>query len=470
MLDAIANVNGAINDFVWGAPCIILIMLGGLWFTVRLKGIQFRNWGFLLHNTYGKTFREAREADKAAKKGEGEVTSFQAAMMSVSAVVGSGNIAGVATAIVAGGPGALFWMLVAALVGMATKFAEIGLGIKYREKLDDGTFAGGPMYYIGKAFHAKWLGKIVAVLFIFFAFIISAVVDTNTISGALDEAFGLNPIVTGVILAILTALVIFGGVKRIGEVCGALSPFMAGAYLLCGLLIIILHIGQVPAAIAFIVKSAFSPSAAFGGAAGVTVMSVMRYGMARGIFSNEAGLGSAAVTHSAAKVSMPGEQAIWGPLEVFVDTFVVCLVTGLTIVLSGLWDSGAEGVSLTMNAFRTLLPGNWGQYVVVGAAVLFGYSCLITFYNYAEKGWIYLVGNDKARTALRVLWLVFIMIGAFSDLGLVWDLADTANGLIIIPNIIALFILTKEVIAIKDEYYSKSMPEYLAAKAAKHTK
>ncbi len=375
-MDFIVEINDAVNSFVWGWPAIILIFGVGIYLTIRLKGIQFRNIGFQIHNTYVKTFREAKK--QAGNDVEGEITSFQAAMASVSAVVGSGNIAGVATAIVSGGPGALFWMLVAAIVGMATKYAEIALGIKYREKAEDGTYVGGPMYYVAKGLHAPWLGKVIAVLFVFFSIVISAVVDTNTMSQALNESFGLNPIIAGVIFAVLTGVVIFGGIKRIGEVCGLLSPFMAGAYLLCGLIIIITNITGVPAAIVTIVKAAFTPQAAMGGAAGYGIMTAIRYGMARGIFSNEAGLGSASVTHAAAKVSEPGEQAIWGPLEVFVDTCIVCMVTGLTIVLSGLWESGQEGVGLTMAAFEKLLPGSWGQYVVLCASILFGFSCLIT--------------------------------------------------------------------------------------------
>lgn len=470
-MDTLVTVNGAINDFVWGAPCIILIMGVGLFLTIRLKGIQFRNWGFLIKNTYVKAFEgtsKKAQAERAEKgEDEGEITSFQAAMTSVSAVVGSGNIAGVATAIVTGGPGALFWMLVAAVVGMATKFGEIGLGIKYRETLEDGTIVGGPMYYISKGLNARWLGIIVSVLFLFFSVVISAVVDTNTIAGALNEQFGLNPVIAGVIFAILTGIVIFGGIKRIGEVCGLLSPIMAGLYLLAGLIIIIINIGQVPHAIAFIVTSAFNPSAAFGGAAGIGIMTAIRYGLARGIFSNEAGLGSAAVTHSAAKVSMPGEQAIWGPLEVFVDTFIVCTVTGLSIVLSGLWDSGAEGVALTMRAFDALLPGNIGSYIVLGAAILFGYSCLITYYNYMEKAWFNLIGSTKGKIVLRCIWIAFIMIGSVSSLGVVWDLADTANGLIIIPNLIALVILSKQIVEIKEDYYGATLPLYKEHKAAK---
>ena len=462
-MELLVKINDAVNSFVWGWPAIILIFGVGIYLTIRLKGIQFRNIGFQIHNTYVKTFRDAKK--ESVKDGEGEITSFQAAMASVSAVVGSGNIAGVATAIVSGGPGALFWMLVAAIVGMATKYAEIALGIKYREKAEDGTYVGGPMYYVAKGLHAPWLGKVIAVLFVFFSIVISAVVDTNTMSQALNESFGINPIVAGVIFAVITGIVIFGGIKRIGEVCGLLSPFMAGAYLLCGLIIIITNITGVPAAIALIVKAAFNPQAALGGAAGFGIMTAIRYGMARGIFSNEAGLGSASVTHAAAKVKEPGEQAIWGPLEVFVDTCIVCMVTGLTIVLSGLYNGEAEGVGLTMAAFDKLLPGSWGKYVVLCASVLFGFSCLITYYNYLEKSWISLFGKSKesvrvSKIIVRVIWLVFILVGSYSTLGVVWDLADTCNGIIIIPNLIALAVMAGQVVKIKNDYWAKNLPLY----------
>jgi len=464
-MEVLERINGAVNDFVWGVPAIVLIIGVGLYLTIRLKGIQFRNWGFLINQTYVKAFKKAKVEDAAEKK-EGEITSFQAAMASVSAVVGSGNIAGVATAIVQGGPGALFWMIIAAIVGMATKFAEIALGVKYREKAEDGTMVSGPMYYISKGLRAPWLGKIVSVLFIFFSVIISAVVDTNTISLAFNEEFGVNPVVVGVIIAIVTGIVIFGGIKRIGEVCGLLSPFMAGAYLLFGIIILVMNITKLPAAIVLIVESAFNPQAALGGAMGITVKMAMTKGMARGIFSNEAGVGSAAVTHGAASVSHPGEQAVWGPLEVFVDTIVVCSITGLTIILSGLWTEGYDGAALTMAAFKMLLPGNWGQYIVLGAVLLFGFSCLITFYNYMEKGWISLFGI-KGKNIVKVIWLIFILIGSYSTLGIVWDLADTCNGLIIIPNLIALAILAKQVVEIKEDYYGKELPVYEAEKNAK---
>ena len=460
------TINGAVNDFVWGVPAIILIMGVGLYLTIRLKGIQFRNWGFLIKKTYVEAFKKAKEEDTKAEKKDGEITSFQAAMASVSAVVGSGNVAGVATAIVAGGPGALFWMIIAAIVGMATKFAEIALGVKYRQKAADGTIVSGPMYYIEKGLKAKGLGKVVAVLFLFYSVVISAVVDTNSISEAFKAEFNLNPIITGVVLTVLCGIVIFGGIKRIGEVCGVLSPFMAGAYLFFGLFIIFSHVGQVPAAIGLIVKAAFNPQAALGGAAGITVATAMSKGMARGIFSNEAGVGSAAVTHGSAMVDHPAEQAVWGPLEVFIDTIVVCTITGLTIVLSGLYNGELDGTALTMEAFKTMLPGNWGQYIVLGASLLFGFSCLITFYNYMEKAWISLFGA-KTTIIPKIIWLVFIMIGSYSTLGFVWDLADTCNGLIIIPNLIALAIMAGEVVKLKDEYYAKELPIYLAEKKNK---
>ncbi|MBR0522660.1 MAG: sodium:alanine symporter family protein, partial [Firmicutes bacterium] len=269
-MDLLVSINDALNGFVWGVPAIVLIMGGGLYLTIRLGGLQFRNWGFLIDRTYKKAFREAKEEEASGEVKQGEITPFQAAMASVSAVVGSGNVAGVATAIAAGGPGALFWMIVAAIIGMATKFAEIALGIKYRHQAEDGTFVGGPMYYAAKGLHAPWLGKLIAVLFLFYSVVISAVVDTNTIADAFNAEFGINPMAIGVILAVVTGVVIFGGIKRIGEVCGLLAPFMAGAYLLAGLLVIVLHIGQVPAAIGQIVSAAFDPTAVLGGAAGIT--------------------------------------------------------------------------------------------------------------------------------------------------------------------------------------------------------
>lgn len=466
-MEKILEINDTVNGFVWGLPTILMILCVGLFLTFALKGVQFRNIGFLIHNTYVKALsKKGREQ----QSGEGDITSFQAAMASVSAVVGSGNIAGCATAIAAGGPGALFWMIVAALVGMATKFGEIALGITYREKRSDGSWTGGPMYYVAKELHAKWLGVIMAILILIYSYIICSVVDTNTMVLATQEIFGwsgtTNALILGGVFAAAVAFVVFGGIKRIGHICEFLSPFMAGAYLLCGIFIILCNITSIPAAIHDIVVYAFDPQAAFGGAAGMTVIGCMRYGFARGIFSNEAGVGSAGITHSSAKVSCPGEQAIWGPLEVFVDTIVVCTVSGLTIILTGVWDCGQDGVALTMHAFNVGLPGNWGQYIVFIAALLFGYSCLITYFNYAQKAASYIFGT-KSDIPVLILWIALMFVGAVGGLSFVWDIADTFNGMIIYPNLIALVVGVKTIIKAKDDYYNEQLPIYKEEKRLK---
>ena len=450
----VETVNGAINDFVWGVPCLVLLIGTGLFYTIRLGFMQFRHPVFLFKETVVKAFKKKDDANKAP----GEVTSFQAAMTSVGAIVGSGNIAGVATAIVAGGPGAVFWMLIAALLGMATKFAEVTLGIKYRKVRQNGTIGGGAMYYLEKGLNAKWLGIIFALLVIPYAFVISAVVDTNTIALAVQSEFSVPTWITGVILVAATGVVIFGGIKSIGRASAVIAPFMGLAYILAGLAVIVLHIGQVPAAIGMIIREAFSFKAAAGGTVG-TIFIAMRYGVARGIFSNEAGVGSAAMVHCSAKVDHPVEQGLWGAVEVFLDTALVCMVTALTIVLSGVYTVGGDvdGAELTMKAFELMLPGKIGSYICLGAVVLFGFTCLISFYTYAERGAVYIFG-EKSRGVVKAIWLVMIFIGSQSTLGLVWDLADTINGLMIIPNLIGLLLLSGQVVKLKKEYFADRLP------------
>lgn len=331
-MEKIAAINDAVNSFVWGVPTIVLILAVGLFLSWKLGFIQFTHPGYLFNRSVTKAFAKKDDGPPAP----GEVTSFQAAMMSVSAIVGSGNIAGVATAIVGGGPGALFWMVVAAFIGMATKFTEIALGVKYREVRKDGSADGGPMHYIDKGLHCRWLAIFVSICVIFYAIVISGIIDSNTIAAVMNERFSTPAYITGIVVAVLTAVCILGGAKRVGRVCEVLSPFMGGAYVLAGLLIIILNITKVPAAIALIVEAAFNPRAMTGGAIG-SVFLAMRYGLARGIYSNEAGIGSAAMIHSNASVRHPCEQAVWGPVEVCLDTVLVCSVSGIAIVLSGLW-------------------------------------------------------------------------------------------------------------------------------------
>ena len=449
IFNTIETVNGFVNGIVWGVPVLLLILGTGIYFTIRLGFVQFRHFGFCFKETIIKAFKKKDTKPVAP----GELTSFQAAMVSVSAIVGSGNIAGAATAMVLGGPGALVWMILAAFVGMATKFAEIALGMKYREIHDDGSVSGGAMYYLAKGLKQKWLGILFSILVIPFAFVISAVVDTNTIALTLNERYAIPTIVTGIVLAVVVGIIVFGGISRIGHVCEVLSPFMGGAYILAGLLIIIVHITDVPKAISLIVRAAFTPKAATGGLIGSTFV-CMRYGIARGIYSNEAGLGTAAMVHSGAQVNHPVEQAVWGPIEVFLDTVFICSITCLSIVLSGLWTSGLDGAVLTMRAFDAMLPLGIGGVICLGAVVLFGFSCLISYYTYAERAGEYLFGK-KCKPIIKTAWVVMILIGSQSTLGFAWDLADTFNGLMIIPNLIGIILLSNEVVKLKKEYFKQ---------------
>ena len=450
-MDVLVSINDFIHSIVWGPYLLALIFGAGIYFTVRLNFFQFARPGFLFRQTIVRAFMKKDDVPTLP----GEMTSFQAAMTSVAAIVGSGNIAGVATAIVIGGPGALFWMIIAALFGMALKFAEIGLGIKYREVRSDGSVAGGAMYYITKGLNAKWLGAIFSVLVIPYAFVISGIVDTNTIALSVQEKFNIPTLWTGVFLAIITGVIIFGGLKRVGYACSLIAPFMGGAYLIAGLLIIILNVKLLPSAVVTVVKGAFAPASVTGGAVG-SLFLCMKNGVARGLFSNEAGLGSAAMVHSNAQVNKPMEQAVWGPEEVFLDTIVVCTISGLAIVMSGLWQGGElDGAVLTMAAFEKLLPGSVGADICLGAIILFGFSCLISYYTYAERAIEFLFGAGKTgKLLVKIFWLVAILVGSQTTLGIVWDIADTCNGLMIIPNLIALLLLSKEVISMKNEFFA----------------
>lgn len=452
-MDLITRINSYINGIVWGVPAMLLLLGVGMYYTVRLGFIQFRHPVWLFKQTILKAFRKKDEGDVAP----GELTSFQAAMTSVCAIIGSGNIAGVATAIVIGGPGALVWMILAAFLGMATKFAEIALGIKYRKIHEDGAVSGGAMYYLADGLHKRWIGVLFSILVIPTAFVISGVVDTNTIALTLNDRYDIPTSVTGIVLAILVGTIIFGGVGRVGHVCEVVAPFMGGAYILAGVSIILLHISQVPGAIAEIFWAAFDPKAATGGIVG-SVSVCMRYGVARGIFSNEAGLGTASMVHCSAKVNNPIEQAIWGPVEVFLDTVFVCSVTGIVIVLSGLWKTGLDGAVLTTRSFDQLLPCGIGGIICLVSIALFGFSSLISYYTYAERAGEYIFGK-KIKPIIKMLWVGFILVGSRTTLGFAWDLADTFNGLMIIPNLIGLVLLSNEVIKLKNDFFQEKLIE-----------
>lgn len=444
-MESIYIFNDWLNGLIWGPYMLALLVGTGVFVTIRLGFPQIANFKYIIKNTFGKMFEKNTSS-------EGNISSGQAGLSAIAAVVGTGNIAGVATAISIGGPGAIFWMWVAAFFGMATKFTEITLGIHFREKRKDGNYAGGPMYYISKGLGQKWLSYFFCIMVIITYFIVGAVVDTNTMALSVKEQFGINPLITGIILSILTAVVVLGGIKRIGEVCEYLTPIMAGIYIIAGLLILILNIGKVPSAFATIFISAFKPAAATGGFAGATIARMITIGISRGLFSNEAGLGSSPIIHASAQVNHPIEQGMWGVAEVFIDTIIICSITGLSIVISGEWNSGLSGVALTMKAFSTALPGNFGSYIVMISSILFGYSCLITANYYCERAGEYLFGS-KVILPIRVLWVIFIVIGAIGGLEFVWSLADTANGLMAIPNLIGVLALSGVAGRLKKEYF-----------------
>lgn len=444
-MDLIIKVNGFINGIVWGWPMLILIIGAGLYYSVRTKFFSITKLGYTLKNTLFKMFSKG-------DTGEGEVTAFQAVSTALAATVGTGNIAGVATAIAMGGPGALFWMIFAAVLGMTTKFAEVVLAVHFREKTEDGRFVGGPMYYISNGLNLKWLAKIFAFFGALAAFGIGNMTQANSITDALNTTFGLPELPVGIIVAALTAVVIIGGIKRIGQVTEILVPFMAAFYIVGGLFIILSNASQVPAAIGTIVRLAFTPAAATGGFAGSTVLLAMRYGIARGVFTNEAGLGSAPIAHAAATTDNAVRQGLWGVFEVFIDTIVIAAITGLSIVVSGAWETGLTGANLTIHAFNTVIPVYGGWIVSIGL-MLFAFSTILGWEYYGERSFEYLVG-PKFNVAYRLVYVPFIVVGAIGGLELIWDIADTLNALMAIPNLIGLLFLSPVVVKLTKEFFA----------------
>jgi AGCS family alanine or glycine:cation symporter len=392
-------------------------------------------------------------------KGEGEISPFNALMTSLSATIGTGNIAGVATAIALGGPGALFWMWCTALVGMATKYAEAVLAVRFREVDENGNHVGGPMYYIRNGLGAKWawLGGLFAIFGALAGFGIGNTVQANSVANALSTNEGLQiaPWLTGVVMAVLAALVLIGGIRRIAEVAGKLVPFMAVAYLLAGLVVLALYVSDIPSAFALIVTEAFTPTAATGGFAGAAVWLTIQFGVARGIFSNEAGQGSAPIAHASAATDNPVRQGSVAMLGTFIDTIIVCSITGLAIVVTGAWSSGETSSALSSLAFETALPGV-GAYVVSLGLAIFAFTTILGWSVYGERCVEYLFGV-KSITPFRVIWVLMIPIGAMAQeqLKFVWLVADTLNALMAIPNLVALLLLSPVVFALTKEYFSQ---------------
>jgi alanine or glycine:cation symporter, AGCS family len=444
-MEQLATWNAWVNGYVWGLPMIVLLVGTGVLLTVLTGAVQFRYLPFALKEVLGKLFQKGGTA-------QGSVSPFQAVATALASTVGVGNIAGVATAISIGGPGALFWLWVSGLLGMCTKYSEIVIALHYREKDGTGVMRGGAMYILKNGLGLPWLATIFAALVSLAAFGIGNMVQSNSVAHSLEDSFGIDPMLTGIVMVIITAVVIIGGIKRIGEVTEVLVPFMALFYLGGALVILIRFAAEIPAALALVFESAFSGTAATGGFVGSTMMMALRMGIARGLFSNEAGLGSAPIVHAAARTDHPVRQGLYGIFEVFVDTILVCTATGLAIIATGVWNSGATGAALAGAAFSTGLPGTWGNIVVTASLVLFAYSTVVGWSYYGETGVVYLLG-PKAVVPYRFVWLVFIYLGAIGSLSVVWGVADTLNGLMALPNLVAILASIPLLLRLQREFF-----------------
>jgi len=450
MIEKILKINEFLNQIVWGIPTIILLISAGISISIITKFLQFTKFKRIMKETFGKIFSKP-------KGKEGDITPFQALTVAMGGTVGVGNIAGVATAISLGGPGAIFWMWISGIFGMATKFGEVVLSLKYRIREKEGPMVGGPMVYIergmGKKF--KFLGIIFAIFGGIAALGIGNMVQANSVAEGFSH-FGISKIFTGIILLLAVGLVTIGGIKRIAQVASFFVPFMCITYMICGILVILKNIHNLPYAIKIIFLHAFKPLSPIGGFAGATVANAIKYGIARGIFSNEAGLGSAPVAHSTAIVDHPVRQGFWGIFEVFFDTIIICSITGIAIITSGVWISGETGATLTSRAFSTLFGFNLANAIVTISMILTAYDTNLAWCFYGETYLSYLFGYKHfVRVFYRFIWLPFIIIGSISKLEEIWSIADTLNGLMAIPNIIAIFYLLPVIRKLYKEFFEK---------------
>ncbi len=439
----LSELISSINSIVWGPLMLALILGTGLYLMVGLSLMPLRRIAYSFKLLWhGRT-----------KTGEGDIAPFNALMTSLSATIGTGNIAGVATAIFLGGPGALFWMWCTALVGMATKYAEAVLAVKYREVDCNGHHIGGPMFYIknGLKSHWAWLGTCFALFGAIAGFGIGNTIQANSVADVINTTFAVPHLVTGIIMAILAALVLIGGIERIASVAGKLVPLMAIAYVFAGLFILILNIEKLPESFSLIFTHAFTPIAATGGFAGAAVWAAIRFGVARGVFSNEAGLGSAAIAHAAASTNSPVQQGSIAMLGTFIDTIIICSITGLVIISSGVWTSGETGASLSSAAFESALPG-YGNYIVTIGLSVFAFTTILGWSFYSEKCVEYLIG-EKGIKPFRALWIIAVPIGATASLDFIWLVADTLNALMAIPNLIALILLSPVVFKLTRDHF-----------------
>jgi alanine or glycine:cation symporter, AGCS family len=446
-MELIQHFIGQVNGIVWGVPMLIMILGIGIYLNIGLKFMPLFN--------IGRAFKLMWGGRKESENGDGEIPPFQALMTALSATVGTGNIAGVATAVFIGGPGALFWMWMTALLGMATKYAEAVLAVKYRETDKNGSFVGGPMYYIKNGMGKKWawLGTLFAVFGTFACFGIGNGVQINSIAQVMNSTFSFPPLAVGLIIMVLSGAVLLGGIKRIGAFAGALVPIMGVAYVLCGLVILLLNTDKIGGAISLVIEQAFNPTSAQGGFAGATIWMAIRFGVARGIFSNEAGLGSAPIAHASAHTDDPVRQGLVAMLGTFIDTLLICSITGLIIIISGQWTGGESGAALTSAAFDQVLPG-FGSYLVAISLAIFAFTTIVGWSVYGERCATYLFGT-KAVLPFRIIFVLVLPIGATMELNLVWLLSDTLNAMMAIPNLIALAVLSPVVYSMTKNYFAR---------------
>lgn len=458
MLSTIEAVNSVVNNFIWGVPAMICIIGVGLYLSIRTRFLQIRKFPYAMKVTLGRMMKKKEASD-------GALTPFQAVCTALAATVGTGNVAGVAGAIAIGGPGAVFWMWISALLGMCTKFAEVTLAVHFRETNAQGDLVGGPMYYIKNGLDKKWH----FLAYLFAAFGVLAVFGTgnatqvNTITTAIDSAlssFNVLPadavklvnLIIGVALAIIIALILIGGIKRIGNVTSKLVPFMAIMYIVLALGVIVFHIKSVPAVFASIIEGAFHPASVTGGVVGSFFMS-MKKGVSRGIFSNEAGLGTGSIAHACADTKKPVKQGFFGIFEVFVDTIIICTMTALVILCSGVSVNYGEaaGAELTISGF-TAVYGSWVSIFTAVAMCCFAFSTIIGWGLYGTRCIEFLFGS-RSNKPFMVLYSLTAIVGATMNLGLMWSIAETFNGLMVIPNLIAVFLLSDVVVKMTKDYF-----------------
>ncbi len=446
MLTVIEKVNRLVQPVLWGWPVLICILLAGILFTVRLRFFQFANIRLWLKVTVVGMFCR-KNADRDG------ISPFQALTTALAGSIGTGNIVGVATALTLGGPGAIFWMWVSALLGMMTVFAETVLGMKYRKKDKHGNWLGGAMYYIQYGLNCKPLAMVFAAACVLASFGMGNMAQANAIGGALYDSFGVNTTVTGVVVAVVVFAVLCGGIGRIAKVTEKVVPFMAGLYLLAGMAVIVVHGDMLPGVFAQIFTGAFSLRSATGGIGGSVMLLAMRSGVSRGIFTNEAGLGSSVMAHTEADCKEPVEQGMWGIFQVFVDTIVMCTVTALCILCSGAMQTGKQGGALSTAAFHTVF-GAFGDGVISVSITLFAFATMLGWSHYGQCGLRYLCG-DKLLIPYRILFAFFAAASCGMNLTLVWDICDTLNGFMAIPNLVALFLLSGKVVAETKLYFDK---------------